>query len=110
MERTIPLYTPDGELCNWITEPHMLRLERLDLITVVRHKKGRVARCTFRRRPGDPLPVPLAGYLGTRYSFREHLLDGHYVWAHKRLRPGKVLAEDASDEQTVPAKAGGTGA
>lgn len=108
MERTIPLYTADGELCNWITEPHMLRLEQLGLITVVRHKKGRVARCTFRRRPGDPLPVPLAGYLGTRYSFREHLLDGHYVWAHKRLRPEVVPAESA--EQALRAEAAETGA
>ena len=108
MERTIPLYTPDGELCNWITEPHMLRLERLDLITVVRHKKGRVSRCTFRRRPGDPLPVPLAGYLGTRYSFRQHLRDGHYLWTHKRLRPGDVPAPD--NEGTSAAAAVGTGA
>jgi hypothetical protein len=108
MEHTIPLYTPDGELCDWITEPHMLRLEQLDLITVVRHKKGRVARCTFRRCPGDPLPVPLAGYLGTRYSFREHLPSGYYVWAHKRLRQGDVPAQDT--EGAPAAGAAGTGA
>ena len=107
MEPTIPLYTADGELCDWITEPHMLRLEELELITVVRHKKGRVARCTFRRRPGDPLPVPLAGYLGTRYSFREHLLDGHYVWAHKRLRQGGGPAQNTEGEPAAGAAGSG---
>lgn len=104
MGPTIPLYTANGELCNWITEPHMLRLERLDLITVIRHKKGRVARCTFRRRPGDPTPVLLASYLGTRYSFREHLDNGFYVWALKRLRREGGLLVERRDEEVDPAE------
>jgi hypothetical protein len=89
MQQAIPVYTADGELCDWITEQRVVRLERLDLIQVVRHKKGHVARCILRRRPGDPAPLRLGWYLGTRYSFREHLDGGYRVWALKRspIRP-----------------------
>lgn len=51
MEQAIPLCTANGELSDWINERQLARLERLDLIQVVRHKKGHVARCILRRRP-----------------------------------------------------------
>ena len=54
--------------------------------------------------------MPLAGYLGTRYSFREHLLDGHYVWAHKRLHPGEAPPDDSGSKRLPPAQQVGTGA
>lgn len=76
MQNGIPLYTADGELCDWISEQWMARLDRLGWIRILRHKKGRVARCIRNRRPGDPKPVRLDDYLGTRYSFREHLDNG----------------------------------
>ena len=102
MQPTVPLYTADGELCDWITEQRVVRLERLDLVQVVRHKKGHVARCILRRRPGDPAPLRLGWYLGTRYSYREHLDNGHRVWALKRQQvlPRENL-EDASDAKSV---------
>jgi len=84
MQPTVPLYTADGELCDSITEQRVVRLERLDLVQVVRHKKGHVARCILRRRPGDPAPLRLGWYLGTRYSYREHLDSGYRIWALKR--------------------------
>jgi len=87
----IPLYTSDGEICDWISEQRMKRLERLGLIRIVRHKKGHVARCILHRRPGEPKPMKPADYLGTRYSFREHLEGGHIAWSLKRLGHGDKL-------------------
>ena len=91
MRNGIPLYTAEGELCDWISEQRMARLERLGLIQVVRHKKGRVARCILHRRPGDPKPVRLTDYLGTRYSLREHLDNGRLCWRLRRLGRGDEL-------------------
>ncbi|MBI3695417.1 MAG: hypothetical protein HY238_11350 [Acidobacteria bacterium] len=91
MQPTIPLYAADGELCDWISEQRMARLDRLGLIRVVRHKKGHVARCILHRRPGDPKLVRLADYLGTRYSFREHLDNGRLCWRLRRLGRGDEL-------------------
>jgi hypothetical protein len=91
MQAEIPLYKADGELCDWITETRMERLEKLDLIQIVRHKKGHVSRCVLRQRPGDPPPARLADYLGTRYSFREHLESGHFCWRLRRLGHGDEL-------------------
>ena len=91
MERTIPLYTADGELSDWINEGQVNRLEKLDLIRVVRHKKGHVARCILRRKPGSPRQMRLADYLGTRYCFREHLDNGGLCWRLRRLGHGDEL-------------------
>jgi len=88
MPKGIPLYTSDGELCDWISEQRMTRLNRLGLIRVVRHKKGHVARCIFHRRPDEPKPMKPADYLGTRYSYREHLESGNIVWAMKQIGRG----------------------
>ncbi|MCX6620642.1 MAG: hypothetical protein NTY38_06120 [Acidobacteria bacterium] len=85
MQTEIPLYKADGELCDWITPARMDRLEKLELIQIVRHKKGHVSRCILRQRPGDPPPARLADYVGTRYSFREHLENGHLCWRLRRL-------------------------
>jgi hypothetical protein len=91
MQNGIPLYTADGELCDWISEKRMAGLERLGLIQIIRHKKGRVARCILHPRPGDPKPMRLEDYLGTRYSFREHLDNGYIAWALRRLGKGDEL-------------------
>ena len=91
MPKGTPLYTSDGELCDWISEQRMTRLDRLGLIRIVRHKKGHVARCIFHRRPGEPKPMKPADYLGTRYSYREHLEGGHIAWSLKRLGHGDEL-------------------
>lgn len=91
MPKGIPLYTAAGELCDWITEQRMTRLDKLGLIQVVRHKKGRVSRCLIRQRPGDPEPMKPSDYVGTRYSFREHLDNGHIAWTLKQLGHGDEL-------------------
>ena len=81
----IPLYSYDGALIAWITQQRMNRLEALGLARVVRHKKGTINRAVMHHRAGDPKPTRLAEYLGTRYSFREHLDDGHICWRLRRL-------------------------
>jgi len=91
MQPAIPLYAADGELCDWISEQRLARLDRLGLIRIVRHKKGRISRCILHRRPGDPNPVQLSDYRGTRYSYREHLDSGYIAWALRRLGRGDEL-------------------
>jgi hypothetical protein len=85
MQNVIPLYTIDGELQDWISEQRMVRLETLGLIRVVRHKKGRVARCILSRGVPDSKPMKLTDYLGTRYSFRERLESGFLCWRLRSL-------------------------
>jgi hypothetical protein len=85
MQTEIPLYSSDGELRDWITQDQAAHLHRLGLIHVARRRKGRISRCVFLRRPGDPCPMRLAEYLGTRYSFCEHLDNGHRCWRLRRL-------------------------
>ena len=89
MQDLIPLYSADGELQDWISEQRMNRLDRLGLIRIVKHKKGRVSRCIMHRRPSDPRPTPLSVYLGTRYSYLERLDSGRLVWALRKLREGE---------------------
>src|SRR3990172_968531 len=89
MHDLIPLYSADGELHDWISEQRMARLEKLGMIRIVKHKKGRVSRCILHRRPGDPQPTKLSVYLGTRYSYLERLDSGRSVWALRKLRSGE---------------------
>jgi hypothetical protein len=85
MQGLIPLYTAEGELQDWISEQRMARLDGVGLIRIVKHKKGRVSRCILLRRPGDPLPILLSVYLGTRYSYLERLDCGRLVWTLRKL-------------------------
>lgn len=86
MQDLIPLYNADGELQGLISQQRMARLDGLGLIRIVKHKKGRVSRCILHRRPGDPLPLKLSAYLGTRYSYLERLDCGRVVWTLRKLR------------------------
>jgi hypothetical protein len=91
MRDLVPLYSSDGELQDWISAQRMARLDRLGLIRIVRHKKGRVSRCILHRRPSDPRPTPLSAYLGKPYSYLEHLDSGRQVWTLRKLREGEGL-------------------
>jgi hypothetical protein len=90
-QNLIPLYAADGELRDWISERRMARLDKLGLIRIVRHKKGRVARCILHRRSGDPKTMEASDYVGTRYSYQEHLENGYIAWALRRLGRGDEL-------------------
>jgi len=99
---SIPVYRADGSLCCTANEERLARLQSVGLIArVVRSRKGEAKRAILFVGPGEPSPI-LAGDLGgTRYSFREHLPDGHYIWAHKRLRPGEVPQNNQRSEGTA---------
>ena len=95
MNHRIPLYTAEGELADWISEQRLARLEAAGLIArVVRHPKGHINRAILFRRPGEGAAVELRQYMGTRYSFREHLDNGRLCWKLRRL--------DLRDEDGVP--------
>ena len=89
MHDLVPMYSADGELQDWISSQRMARLEKLGLIRIVKHKKGRVSRCILHRRAGDPSPTKLSASLSTRYSYLERLDSGRLVWALRRLREGE---------------------
>ena len=92
MTNRIALYNSDGELQDKITEQRLTRLQALGLIArVVRHPKGHVNRAVMFRRVGEGQGVDPKDYLGTPYSFREHLEGGHVAWALKRLGHGDEL-------------------
>ena len=88
----IPLYTADGELTDWVSEQALARLEHAGVVArVVRHRKGHINRAILVRRPGDGAAVELRQYMGTRYSFREHLDNGRLCWKLRRLGRGNEL-------------------
>lgn len=92
MPDRIPLYTSDGELSGWISEQRLARLQAAGLIArVVRHRKGHINRAILFRRPGEGRATELKDYLGTRYSFREHLDNGYLCWRLRRLGRGDEL-------------------
>jgi len=88
----IPLYTADGELADWVSEQGLVRLERAGTVArVVRHRKGHINRAILFPRPGEGAAVELRQYLGTRYSFREHLDNWRLCWKLRRLGRGNEL-------------------
>ena len=92
MPKLIPLYNADGEFQDKITEQRLKRLQTLGLIArVVRHSKGHVNRAVMFRREGEGRGTEVKDYLGTRYSFREHLEGGHIAWSLKQLGHGDEL-------------------
>ena len=109
MNASIPVYRADGSLYCTASEERLARFQSVGLVArVVRHRKGHINRAILFVGPGEPSPI-LAGDLGgTRYSYRQHLDSGYYVWAHTRMRRGDVPAQDT--EGTSAAAAAGTGA
>ena len=91
MQNEIPLYSPNGELIDWIGRKRVERLLAAELVVAVRSRKGDIRRLVLRRTADDPSPTSIADYLGTRYSFRERLDSGRLVWALRRLGQGDTL-------------------
>ena len=90
--KLIPLYSAQGELIEKITEQRLARLEELGQIArVVRHRKGHVNRAIRTRLACEGRGTELRDYLGTRYSFREHLDSGHVAWSMRKLGDGDEL-------------------
>ena len=83
---SIPVYRADRSLYAQVGEQRLERLQSAGLVArVVRSRKGDIKRVILFAPPGEPKPPGAGAYLGTRYSFREHLDSGYRVWALKRL-------------------------
>ena len=92
MDTRIPVYKADGTLYSRVTEQGLARLQALGLVArVVRHRKGHINRAILFRRSGEGRAAELKDYLGTRYSFREHLENGYLCWKLRRLGRGDEL-------------------
>ena len=97
--RTIPLYSYEGVLVQFITPERLKRLEGLGRVrAVVRRRTGQIARVILHRLPGDPRPCRVEDYVGTPYSFRQHLSDGHKCY---RLRS---LGDKPSETDLAPSE------
>lgn len=97
MTARIPVYRADGRLYDHVNERGLARLEAAGLIArVVRHRKGHVNRAILVMRPGEE-PLSRTAYLGTRYSFQDHLEHG-VCWDLKRLGGERWGANYAPDE------------
>jgi hypothetical protein len=83
-QRTVPLYSYSGALLKWTSEQHIQRLERT-LVACGANKKGSINRAVMLRRADKPLPSKLSDYVGTSYSHRQQLRDGHKCWRLRSL-------------------------
>ena len=97
MERDIAVYNCDGGLVQWIDAKRAERLIASDSVARVARRRypDRIVRVTLRQRPGESRPSLLSDYCGTRYSFKQHLDDGHYCF---RLRS---LGDDPREERDL---------
>jgi hypothetical protein len=97
MTATISVYRADGRLYDVVTERALGRLQEAGLIArVVRHRKGHINRAILFVRPGEA-PMPRMAYMGTRYSFEDHLEHG-LCWDLKRLGGARWGTNYAPDE------------
>ena len=85
MPSQIALYRADGHLVDWISEERLARLQRVGMIArTVRPRNRNISRAYMFVRSGEGRVMEVRDYLGTRYSFRERLDDGHLVWALRK--------------------------
>ena len=96
----VPVYRLDGAVERWMTSKGVLALERADKVTVVRNRKGVPLRA-FRRREDKSTNLSTSVYQGTRYSYRERLLDGHVCHDLTRL-DGKRRGINYAPESVRP--------
>jgi hypothetical protein len=97
MQNQIPLYNAAGELIDRISEQRLARLQALGRIArVVRHRKGHINRAVQFPLPGEGRPMRAADYLGTQYSMKQRLTNGHSCW---RLR---ALGDRLSETDLAP--------
>lgn len=78
--RYIPTLSSDGQRRRRYSLEAIERLLSMDLVTVQRNRKGRIAFAAFRSSLGAS-PIRPTAHIGTKYSFYERLPDGHHAWA-----------------------------
>ena len=89
MPNQIALYNADGHLLEWIDQRRFERLQGVGMISrVVRRGNKAVCRAYLFARKGEGRALDAHDYLGTRYSYRERLDDGHRAWTLRKLGDG----------------------
>ena len=103
MERDIAVYNCDGALLQWMDEKRVRRLIECGRVArVVKNRAGRIERATLHLIAGEPKPSTLRDYLGTKYSFREHLKDGHRCYRLRGLGDNPRAERDLAPEEVRP--------
>jgi hypothetical protein len=82
----IPIYSYDGALVQWVDQKRLDQLiKRGRIACVIKDRKGKARRATLHLMPGEPKPSTLRDYVGTKYSFRQHLNDGRRCYRLRAL-------------------------
>jgi hypothetical protein len=103
MERNIAVYNYDGELVQWMDEKRLQRLIDCGRVArVVKNRVGRIKRATLHRMADEPKPSTLRDYMGTKYSFREHLVNGHRCYRLRGLGDNPRAEHDLAPEEVRP--------
>ena len=81
---SIPLYTFEFALIDFVGLRHALHLEREGYAKVIRHRKGMISRVVLYRRACNPRRrTTLRDYVGQAYSFAQPLDDGRRAWIQR---------------------------
>jgi hypothetical protein len=104
VERNIAVYTRDGALVQWIDEKRAQRLIASGSVARVvrRRRPERIMRITLHQRPGEARPSLLSDYIGTKYSFQQHLGDGHKCYRLRSLGDNPREERDLAPEEVRP--------
>ena len=104
MERNIAVYNCDGALVQWIDAKRAARLIASGSVAraIRRRHPDRIVRVTLRQRPGESRPSLLSDYVGTKYSFRQHLNDGHSCFRLRSLGDNPREECDLAPDEVRP--------
>jgi len=69
---------------------------------IVRKRKGEPVRAFLHRMPGEAKQSTLRDYMGTKYSFVQHLVDGHRCYRLRSLGDNPHADRDLAPEQVRP--------
>jgi hypothetical protein len=93
MKTCVPLYDAAGMFHGARSLASIHRLIAVDRVTVTRDRKGNIRRAFLRRADGKTSILQTA-YLGTKYSYREHLRDGHSCYNLRKLGGNDPKGDD----------------
>ncbi len=103
MQSKIAVYSYDGELVQWMDEKRLQRLVDCGRVSrIVRNRLGRIKRATLHRMAGEPRPSSLQDYLGTKYSFRQALSEGHRCYRLRGLGDNPRAERDLAPDVVRP--------
>ena len=103
MERGVAVYNYDGEFLQWMDEKRVRRLINCGRVArVVKNRTGRMKRATLHLMPGEPKPSTMRDYVGTTYSFLQHLADGHCCYRLRALGDNPRAERELAPDEVRP--------